>query len=355
MQNLKNFQVMVRDTSRALCDALKPLVEQMMFLENLILFVIFRFIELNMDFVGSCWAVAIDAAFLLFDDGVCKTRAIVTHLSLLQNMYFDMNCMKVYKIYTEALNSSKLAAELLSPTDHQGLFIFSFQQKHLEKAAMMNQLQRRAQTIQEGLISLRFFLESTVELPNDQEKLLTLRGQVSEVAYRVEDLIEYLMIGNLPDFVSEIVCSVMKDITNINSEIEVMKKPKIICRKVTTAHTQVQSALLPAMTKEIVGFQDQAKLIIDRLERGSRNLRIVAIVGMPGLGKTTLAEKVCNAPSVLYRFSVRAFTTVSQTFDKKGVLIDLLRQVDSGKCSQITAGTSAEDAAEMLRRSLKGN
>ncbi|CAI9112968.1 OLC1v1013483C1 [Oldenlandia corymbosa var. corymbosa] len=98
----------------------------------------------------------------------------------------------------------------------------------------------------------------------------------------------------------------------------------------------------------------KANSLISRLKRGSRQLRIMAIVGMPGLGKTTIAEKVYNDPSVSYHFSARAFTTVSQTFDKKGVILHLLNQVDLDKCSQIAPDANAEDVAEQLWHSLKG-
>ena len=67
----------------------------------------------------------------------------------------------------------------------------------------------------------------------------------------------------------------------------------------------------------VVGFEDVAASIINRLLRGSHKLQVVSIVGMPGLGKTTLARKVYNDSSVNSYFYTRTWCTVSQVYHKK--------------------------------------
>ncbi|CAI9102468.1 OLC1v1000747C1 [Oldenlandia corymbosa var. corymbosa] len=215
------------------------------------------------------------------------------------------------------------------------------------------------QTIQEELVSLRSFLGDTVELRHQQKELQAIWDRILEVTYKLEDVVDNLMVGDLQDVLSASFESIKKDISDIKLEIEV-ERPKIEFKRqenevkeVPMTRNQVESITL-SMTKEVVGFHDEANSIINRLKRGSKKLRIVPIVGMPGLGKTTLAEKVYNDPSVLCHFSVRAFTTVSQTVDKKRVLLDLLRQVAPDKYSKITSEANADDVAEQLRRSLKG-
>lgn len=53
----------------------------------------------------------------------------------------------------------------------------------------------------------------------------------------------------------------------------------------------------------MVGFDDEARRITDHLLGGSRQLDIVSIVGMPGLGKTALAKKVYDDPSITFHFT----------------------------------------------------
>ncbi|CAI9095764.1 OLC1v1031770C1 [Oldenlandia corymbosa var. corymbosa] len=103
------------------------------------------------------------------------------------------------------------------------------------------------------------------------------------------------------------------------------------------------------MQKDVVGFHDESNSIITKLLRGSKKLQIVAIVGMPGLGKTTLAEKVYNDPSILLHFPARAFTTVSQAVDKKRVFTDILKQVSPEKYIQLSSESTADEVTEQVR------
>ncbi|CAA2974782.1 late blight resistance homolog R1A-3 [Olea europaea subsp. europaea] len=74
---------------------------------------------------------------------------------------------------------------------------------------------------------------------------------------------------------------------------------------------------------------------------------------MPGLGKTTLANKLFNDPSIVYYFDKCAWCVVSQTYKKKNVLIDILTSIRNHNRETITE-MEEEDLAEMLYKSLKG-
>ncbi|KAM0065202.1 putative P-loop containing nucleoside triphosphate hydrolase [Helianthus debilis subsp. tardiflorus] len=69
-----------------------------------------------------------------------------------------------------------------------------------------------------------------------------------------------------------------------------------------------------------MGIDGDAELITDTLVEDQRKLDVVSIVGMGGIGKTTLATEVYNDGYVKHHFHVRVWVTVSQAYDKRGVL-----------------------------------
>ncbi|XP_057488145.1 putative late blight resistance protein homolog R1A-10 isoform X2 [Actinidia eriantha] len=102
----------------------------------------------------------------------------------------------------------------------------------------------------------------------------------------------------------------------------------------------------------IVGFEEEVFIIKEQLTGVPKQLDVISIVGMPGIGKTTLAKKVYNDPLVQYHFHIRAWITVSQEYEKKDLLCGLLNSV-----MRHTNGVDQmreEELAPRLKKSLKG-
>ncbi|XP_019150381.1 PREDICTED: putative late blight resistance protein homolog R1A-10 [Ipomoea nil] len=79
----------------------------------------------------------------------------------------------------------------------------------------------------------------------------------------------------------------------------------------------------------MVGRQRDHTLIVDKLIPDdhfilSRRFKVITILGMTGIGKTTLATSVYNDPKVVSRFDVRGWVTMSCEYNKTQMLHDLL-------------------------------
>ncbi|KAL3503014.1 hypothetical protein ACH5RR_037464 [Cinchona calisaya] len=213
-------------------------------------------------------------------------------------------------------------------------------------------------TIQEQFVSLRPFLGKIVELRNEQQELHCLWSRVVELAYRVELLIDSLVIEDILEYSPMPFDSIIEEIKIIKLDgLKIFdrecldKKLKKVTKK---SHHLSSERSMPLINDDIVGFEDEATSIMDRLKNGARKLQIVAIVGMAGLGKTTLAKIVYNDFSITSHFHIRAWCCVSQVYDKKHLLLEILTCV-FGKLSNKYFGMNEEDLALELYRSLKRN
>lgn len=102
---------------------------------------------------------------------------------------------------------------------------------------------------------------------------------------------------------------------------------------------------------EVIGFDEEAKAVIDMLTDATEELQTISIVGMGGLGKTTLAKKILHDPKIEYEFNIRAFVYVSQSYQRKEVFLRILRAV-----TQVTSDTytmSDDMLAEMIQEQLR--
>ncbi|KAL0296753.1 UNVERIFIED_CONTAM: putative late blight resistance proteinR1A-10 [Sesamum radiatum] len=66
------------------------------------------------------------------------------------------------------------------------------------------------------------------------------------------------------------------------------------------------------------------KKVINLLTGGSDELEVISIVGMPGLGKTTLAKMIYRDPKIEYEFYTRAWVYISQEYSRKEVFLHIL-------------------------------
>ncbi|CAN4122052.1 unnamed protein product [Withania somnifera] len=98
----------------------------------------------------------------------------------------------------------------------------------------------------------------------------------------------------------------------------------------------------------IVGFEDETEELIERLIRGPKDLVVVSLVGMPGIGKTTLAKRLYTHNDIIKRFDVCSWCTISQAYNKRKTLLELL-----GNLVPLSDNTwSNNELADKLRKHL---
>ncbi|XP_039169291.1 disease resistance protein RPM1-like [Eucalyptus grandis] len=78
---------------------------------------------------------------------------------------------------------------------------------------------------------------------------------------------------------------------------------------------------------ELVGINEPTKKLVSWLIEGASMREVISVVGMGGLGKTTLVKQVYEDPEVKKHFMVRAWITLSQSPNIEELLQGMVRQI----------------------------
>ncbi|XLR21309.1 hypothetical protein HN51_068074 [Arachis hypogaea] len=106
------------------------------------------------------------------------------------------------------------------------------------------------------------------------------------------------------------------------------------------------------MEENVVGLEEDFNVIINQLKEEDSARNVVSIVGMGGLGKTTLARKVYNSDEARELFPCRAWATVSKECMPTEVFKELLKCLKVPEADYENAGE--EKLKDMVRKRLNG-
>ncbi|CAI9109184.1 OLC1v1008958C1 [Oldenlandia corymbosa var. corymbosa] len=166
----------------------------------------------------------------------------------------------------------------------------------------------------------------------DQLEFVSLLTQLVNVTYRAEHLSDLMMeekkylpqhflwFGHLVGEIRQL----KLQIANFKGNSGYSERSQIVVRRLMPSMSQVS---VVQVDEVMVGLQDQKEMIIDRLTRGTQKRDNVSIVGMPGVGKTSLAHNVFCCPRVMYHFPIRSWCCVSQTYNKRDLMLGILSNI----------------------------
>ncbi|XP_057770185.1 putative late blight resistance protein homolog R1B-14 [Salvia miltiorrhiza] len=127
---------------------------------------------------------------------------------------------------------------------------------------------------------------------------------------------------------------------DLQQVIEEMDLTKRVAMKIDTGKAQRNVSASPASIRPsysmeennaMVSSDDVLRGIMEKLVGGRLDRQVIPIVGMGGIGKTTLARTIYSKPLITEYFDICAWATVSQKYDAKEILYELLLDVNKKK------------------------
>ncbi|CAJ1958743.1 unnamed protein product [Sphenostylis stenocarpa] len=239
--------------------------------------------------------------------------------------------------------------------------------------------------IKQELERIKVFIKDadrkTVDEGDTNEGIKTWVKQVREVCFCIEDVIDEYIMGvarygashQPPGMIS--VHKILHQIKALKTRCRIASKIQVIkseVRGITARSHRYAFHSLPEVgsssssrgatdvtlvhrtssnfveESDIVGFESQRNELIDCLLKGNHELMVISVVGMGGMGKTTLAKNVFHNQQVKIHFDCRSFIVVSQSYTVREVLIDMIQNFCKDGSEPIPKGLHKMDGNTLV-------
>ena len=246
----------------------------------------------------------------------------------------------------------------------------------VEEAKLLSRIRDEVTFIKDELQSMKAFLQKADVVEDEDPEIKAWVKQVRELAYDTEDLVDEFLYRfehpRRPGLYGRL-CKVARDIKTLKachrivSELQTVKSrvPDIYQRHLRYRNKQIimeggsssssatnniarhelrRNDARQLHENQLVGIdQPKQELVHWLLDDAVPNSQVVAVVGMGGLGKTTLVSQVYRDAEVKQCFQHCAWITVSQSFNLQELLEKIIEQLFKGISQQVPNATYSKD------------
>ncbi|XP_057802996.1 putative late blight resistance protein homolog R1B-16 [Salvia miltiorrhiza] len=237
---------------------------------------------------------------------------------------------------------------------------------------------QQVQSLTENVMFLQEFLEAYISPVSDEADPLEMR--IADAAYAAEDAIASHIVAKIqlsrsteadispvsdeadledPKTVSsnyddddDEEMNLFRDMQNVIQEMDQIKSlamqrntEKVVLHDTRRSFVSASSSTGKNSSGMVVWSEGVVNGILERLVSDQRERQVIPITGMGGIGKTTLAKTVYSKKIIEQRFDVCAWATISQQYNTREILCELVSQATKKTKEQLSE--KSEDELEL--------
>ncbi|KAI3946373.1 hypothetical protein MKW92_048300 [Papaver armeniacum] len=200
-----------------------------------------------------------------------------------------------------------------------------------------------------------FLKDADAKQQQGDERVRNWVADIRNVAYDVEDVVDTFMFwfnagpesGGIQDFIIRKASMVKnlihlhrvgKDIQAIQSKLKAISESRVTYGINNLGDEETSSSKANRMIQQqlrnhyihveddVIGLEEHTKTLLTELLKDDERRCVVSVVGVGGLGKTTLAKKIYKHDTVRIRFDCHAWTSISQQLNVRDTLLEIIKK-----------------------------
>ncbi|XP_042047483.1 putative late blight resistance protein homolog R1A-10 [Salvia splendens] len=183
-----------------------------------------------------------------------------------------------------------------------------------------------------------------------------LEHRIADAVYAAEDVIESHIVDQIDrrstivkdQYFYQNLQKVIEEMNLITKEV----KEIIVEARLQQRHIVTMTSSSTVKDDVMVGFEEVFLEVLDKLTGDQLSRQIIPIMGMGGIGKTTLARNLFNNAAVKEHFDIRAWTTISQTYNVRETLREVYIQAIGHSCDRNENEKLSDLSENQLREKL---